>query len=314
MSVRSARVLISDDHPAHVQELHEILKDTYETSFATSGEHLLEMAQEHRPHLILLGAHKGQLKSLKACHALRADPITSETPILFVRSHDDYGGDAALFEAGASDFLNRPLQAVTVRARVRTHVRLSRAIDSLHRLSSLDGLTGVANRRTFEEELEASWRRCTRINAPVSLVLLDVDYLKDFNRAHGPEHGDECLHSIAQALLEPMNRVDDLVARFRGGAFACLLPHTDEEGAEQIAGMLLESVRDLAIPHDDSQAELIVTVSAGVATEFPAASLAHDLVTAAEAALSEAKRAGRNRLHCAIDPTEQQLSVFRKKS
>ena len=167
----------------------------------------------------------------------------------------------------------------------------------LERLSSLDGLTAVANRRRFDEALDLEWRRASRTGAPLSLVMLDLDYFKDFNDTNGHLAGDERLRQVAQALAGTLGRAGDLVARYGGEEFVVLLPGMAADDAWALAERLRQSVEALALSHNASQVSRVVTLSAGVATAFaeektsPAA-----LVAAADAALYQAKREGRNRV------------------
>jgi diguanylate cyclase (GGDEF)-like protein len=174
----------------------------------------------------------------------------------------------------------------------------------LERLSSLDGLTGVANRRRFDEVLELEWRRASRSGAPVSLVMLDLDYFKDFNDAHGHLAGDERLRLVADALSSTVGRAGDLVARYGGEEFVVLLPGTTGRDAAALAERLRAAVEALKLPHDASPTSEVATLSAGVATAFPEERASPEaLLAAADAALYRAKREGRNRV--ATAPSEQ---------
>ena len=193
--------------------------------------------------------------------------------------------------------------------RVRTHeAALERLVEErtralaeanlrLERLSSLDGLTGVANRRRFDEVLGLEWRRASRTGAPLSLVMLDLDFFKDFNDANGHLAGDEHLRQVARALAGTLGRAGDLVARFGGEEFVVLLPGMAAEDAGALAERLRQSVEALGLPHNASTVSRVVTLSVGVATALaeertsPAA-----LVAAADEALYRAKREGRNRV------------------
>jgi diguanylate cyclase (GGDEF)-like protein len=151
----------------------------------------------------------------------------------------------------------------------------------------LDGLTGIANRRRFDEALDVEWRRGVRSHAPLSLLMIDIDGFKHFNDAHGHQAGDDCLCRVGAILVESLNRAGDLVARYGGEEFAVLLPETDAEHARRVAEILRERVA-AAAP---------VTVSVGVSTIVPDLSGApFVLVSDADAALYEAKRSGRNRV------------------
>jgi diguanylate cyclase (GGDEF)-like protein len=164
---------------------------------------------------------------------------------------------------------------------------LEEANERLHRLSMLDPLTGVANRRRFDELLDIEWRRGVRSRNPLSLLMIDVDKFKPYNDAKGHQAGDECLRLVASILRENLHRAADVVSRYGGEEFAVLLPDSDGEAARRTAERLRERVAERAP----------VTISVGVATAVPYRDLAPGpLIGSADEALYEAKRAGRNRV------------------
>ena len=167
----------------------------------------------------------------------------------------------------------------------------------LQRLAYVDGLTGIANRRQFDQSLEAEWRRCRRSGKPLSLVLLDIDFFKPYNDLYGHQQGDECLKSVAKALLGGVARSHDLVARYGGEEFVCLLPECDAKGALYKAQNLVRMVQALGLAHAASPLTSVVTISAGVASQVPDGhSTPQDLLAQADANLYRAKQQGRNRV------------------
>jgi diguanylate cyclase (GGDEF)-like protein len=175
--------------------------------------------------------------------------------------------------------------------------QLEEANRTLERLSQLDGLTGVANRRRFDDALDAEWRRGCRTGAPLSLVLLDIDAFKPFNDTYGHLRGDECLRQVAAALAGALGRAGDLVARYGGEEFAALLSGVAADEAAVVAERLRANVQALRLPHGASPAAGVVTISGGVATLTPTErGDPATLVAAADQALYDAKRLGRNRV------------------
>src|SRR6185295_7253870 len=174
---------------------------------------------------------------------------------------------------------------------------LEEANQRLERLSSLDPLTGLANRRRFDEVLDVEWRRGCRSGGPISLALFDLDFFKPFNDTNGHLAGDECLRQVAQVLAGALGRAGDLVARYGGEEFVALLPGLSEPDASALAERLRAGVEGLGLAHAASTVAPVVTISGGVATTVadeqrsPAA-----LVAAADRALYQAKRGGRNRV------------------
>ncbi len=174
---------------------------------------------------------------------------------------------------------------------------LSHLNHHLVQLSQYDPLTGVPNRRYFEEELDREWRRHQRLSLPLSLIMIDIDHFKLYNDLYGHSAGDDCLRKVAQTLAVAVNRPSDLVARFGGEEFICVLPQTTYKGACAVGQRILEMIRLLDIPHKDSQVAQHVSISLGIAT-LPHPTSEHDLqdiVGAADQCLYLAKGSGRNR-------------------
>ncbi len=162
--------------------------------------------------------------------------------------------------------------------------------------ASTDGLTGIANRRSFDHALEEEWLSHQRAELPLSLVLIDADYFKEYNDAYGHLAGDDCLRMMARVVQAGINRGGDLVARYGGEEFAVILPNTSEAGASAVAKKIQESVKALEIPHPRSPVSRFITISIGTATAVPTreASLL-DFVHDADVALYQAKESGRDR-------------------
>jgi diguanylate cyclase (GGDEF)-like protein len=163
--------------------------------------------------------------------------------------------------------------------------------------SLADGLTGIANRRRFDETLEEELRRTARTDVPLSLIMLDIDFFKAYNDLYGHQRGDECLTRVAHTLAEAVHRAGDLVARYGGEEFAVILPGTDAEGALHVGELLRTRVAALEIDHGYSSTARYVTASVGVATRPPGSTAdARALIGAADRALYDAKGSGRNRV------------------
>lgn len=176
-----------------------------------------------------------------------------------------------------------------------SHEQLSCANQELSRLAHMDGLTGLANRRLFDQTLTQEWGRAARNSQCLALVMLDVDFFKRYNDYFGHQAGDECLKRVAAAMLVALHRPGDLVARYGGEEFVLVLPGTDQAGAGQVVEAVLQQVRDLAIEHLSSDVASVVTLSAGVAVMLPLQGVdPYCLVQAADQALYQAKHLGRN--------------------
>ena len=172
----------------------------------------------------------------------------------------------------------------------------------LEQLSLTDGLTGIANRRMFDQRLKKEWSESRRNGSPLSLVVLDLDHFKQFNDAHGHVAGDDCLRRVAALLRGVAQRPRDVVARFGGEEFILLLPDTDAAAALALARQCMERLAALGIPHGAPEAGPVVTASLGVGTATAAsAGEASDFIAAVDARLYAAKRGGRNRIEVLAD-------------
>jgi diguanylate cyclase (GGDEF)-like protein len=176
--------------------------------------------------------------------------------------------------------------------------KVAERTDELRRMSMKDGLTGIANRRSFDERLGGEWRRALRAGKPLSLMMIDIDQFKPYNDHYGHVDGDRCIRTVAQTLERVINRSTDLVARYGGEEFGVILPDTDADAARWLAESCLRAIADLAIPHARSGASDVISISIGLCTMVVDPSqVAETLVTRADRALYEAKRSGRNRVH-----------------
>lgn len=165
------------------------------------------------------------------------------------------------------------------------------------RLASFDGLTQIANRRRFDEHLDYQWQQMTREQAPLAVILCDIDYFKQYNDAYGHLAGDDCLRLVAQVLHSTLSRPGDLVARYGGEEFAAVLPQTNEEGAIAVAQRMQLALAQLKLRHDYSPVSPHVTVSMGVACTIPSHQRSiHNLLDEADQLLYQAKQQGKNRI------------------
>ncbi|MDR5836863.1 diguanylate cyclase domain-containing protein [Caballeronia sp. LZ034LL] len=293
---RRPKLLIADDQPLNIRVLYELLHDVCDIFMATSGSQALQICQAEAPDLILLDVVMDDLDGHEVCRRLKADPLTRDVPVIFITSQDRADDEVKALELGAVDFISKPINPVVTKARVRTHLTIKFQGDLLRASALLDGLTGVSNRRKFDEDLHADWRHCAREETSLALLMVDVDCFKRFNDHYGHMAGDACLKAIAKALAEALRRPYDKLARYGGEEFACLLPKTDLAGAQCIAQRIVDGVHALDIGHVSSDVETRVTISVGVACVRPACGSTPDmLLKAADDALYQAKRAGRAR-------------------
>ena len=288
------RLLVVDDQPINIQVMHQIFASDYQVFVATSGSQALEFCHKTPPDLILLDVVMPGMDGFEVCQTLKADLDTQDIPVIFVTAHTDAQQETRGLDVGAVDFISKPVNPAVVRARVKTQITLKQQSDLMHKLVFLDGLTGVFNRRYFDQQLAVEVARSKRNGTPLALIMLDVDFFKRFNDRYGHQAGDDCLRLIAETLKESLRRPGDLVARYGGEEFACILPDTMFSNAMDIAKELEKNVRNKGIAHADSQAAAVVTISLGVAGRRGNVSAsAADMLTLADAQLYCAKNAGR---------------------
>lgn len=294
---RRGRVLVVDDQPANIRLVHLILAKEFEVFVATSGEQALELCLKSPPDLILLDVVMPGMDGLELCRRLKQNPDTAGIPVIFVTGGTMPEEENACWTAGGADFVNKPVNPLTLRNRVHAHLQFKFHLDALRAMAFADGLTGIANRRYFDDKLVSEVRRCGRSGAPLALLMLDVDFFKAYNDRYGHQAGDACLKAIAAALRATMLRPYDLAARYGGEEFVCLLPETDMAGAAVIAERVAQAVRVLGIAHADSRVAPVVTISIGVATlRHEGGNAGTALVRRADAALYQAKQLGRNQV------------------
>jgi len=296
---RKLKILLVDDLDINLQILNLMLHHDYEIFMATSGEQAISMCGELSPDLILLDVVMPGMNGHEVCRYLKSHPITANIPIIFVTTQSNSDDESAGFEAGAVDFISKPINEKVVRARVRTHLKLKVQNEYLEAMAMIDGLTLIANRRSFDEKLDVEWRQCRRSQAPLSVVLIDIDYFKLFNDCYGHQAGDRCLQTVAMSIKSCLKRPHDLVARYGGEEFVCILPECDLIGATRIAETMCQAILELAIPHSMSRTAPFVTISAGVASNMPDENAASsELITEADKRMYKAKMQGRNRVCC----------------
>lgn len=320
-------ILIVDDSQDDLSLLEHILKeadynDLLLAKSAAEAFHLLNMNDppndnEHVD-LILMDIIMPEIDGIKACRTIKEHSHLQGIPVIMVTAVTETKELQLAFAAGAVDYVTKPFNKIELLARVRSALKLKYEMDArkahekelieltrqleaankmLERLSYMDGLTGIPNRRYFDEFIGQEWKRAMRDATPVSLILADIDHFKAFNDTYGHQAGDDCLRQIAKAFNSAVRRPGDIAARYGGEEFIVVLSGTDMAGAVSVAETIRLRVVELGIPHANSGVTDRVSMSLGVATAIPGRNTSPTaLIGNADKALYKAKDEGRNRI------------------
>jgi two-component system chemotaxis family response regulator WspR len=313
-------VLLVDDQPMIAEALRRALadEDDIDLQYCQAPNHAVVKATEINPTVILQDLVMPDIDGLTMVEYFRANPQTNQIPIIVLSTKEEPEIKSKAFSLGADDYLVKLPDRIELIARIRHHSkayihlkerneafralqesekRLAQANKALEKLSSLDGLTGIANRRRFDQELESNWHRAIRQSSSLSLILIDIDFFKLYNDHYGHQKGDDCLQQVARTLEKSATRSNDLVTRYGGEEFGVILPDTGLKGALEIAEQMRVDIEGLKIEHRYTKSSGYITISLGVSTTIPSRkSLQNSLIAAADQGLYLAKKEGRNRV------------------
>lgn len=290
-------ILIVDDAPENIRILSELLKADYRIRVVTTGEKALQVIfSQEPPDLVLLDIVLPGISGYEVCETVKASPEGHHIPVIFITSKHDETDEVKGFEMGAVDYITKPFNPVIVKARVKTQADLKRYRDQLEHITYIDILTDLPNRRKFEMALDTAWNYALRNQYPLSLLMIDVDHFKKYNDLYGHIAGDQCLKAIATALKSHLKRKVDVLCRYGGEEFVCVLPNTNEKSALILAQRLTDEVASLQLRHEASDLGF-VTISIGVAMTIPSKEGSPlSLLDHADQALYKSKALGRNRV------------------
>ncbi|UZJ59579.1 PleD family two-component system response regulator [Pseudomonas sp. KU26590] len=316
----AAMVLLVDDQAMIGEAVRRGLahEDNIDFHFCADPHQAVAQAILIKPTVILQDLVMPGLDGLTLVREYRNNPKTRDIPIIVLSTKEDPLIKSAAFAAGANDYLVKLPDNIELVARIRYHSRSymtllqrdeayralrvsqQQLLDTnlvLQRLMNSDGLTGLSNRRHFDEYLELEWRRSTREQTQISLLMIDVDYFKAYNDAFGHLEGDEALRQVAKAIRANSSRPSDLPARYGGEEFALVLPNTSPGGARLLAEKLRQTIASMNIPHVAPSQGSSLTVSIGLATVVPqVGSHSRQLIQSADQGLYAAKHNGRNQV------------------
>jgi diguanylate cyclase (GGDEF)-like protein len=310
------RILLVDDDIVVRAKISEALDlDGFEVILAKDGHAGISAYVEHHPDLVLVDAVMPLLDGFEFCEKLKDIESDRLTPILMITSLDDDDSVEKAFAAGANDYITKPVNLAILRQRVKSMVQQSQQLKSrfkiaeelqqdnqnLKILANLDSLTKLTNRRGFEQYLYQEWERMLLVGAPISMIMGDIDFFKDYNDTYGHPAGDRCLIKVGAALRNAVRRPADLAARYGGEEFVVVLPNTDALGAAYVAENIRSAVKGLHIPHKTSTVCAHVSMSLGIATMIPARGQdVNALLEASDRALYQSKAQGRDRVAIAV--------------
>ena len=316
-------ILIVDDRTENLLVLESLLeKIECNIIKATSGNEALSLMLYYEFALVLLDVQMPDIDGFETAEYIRMNSKTRYVPIIFVTAISKeqkciFKG----YEIGAVDYLFKPIEPIMLQSKVKVFLELynqkkmieeqARLLEmkvkelselqeanfKLESLSTLDGLTGIPNRRSFDDYIEMSIKSCTRLNKPISLIMADIDFFKGYNDNYGHLKGDDCLINVAKSISLSAKRPLDFVTRYGGEEFAVILPETDEEGAKIIAEIIRKNVEELEIAHKSSNVSAYVTLSLGITTKSSSIQYSkNELIEHADKALYNSKSNGRNQV------------------
>ena len=316
-------ILIVDDRTENLLVLESLLENIdCNIIKATSGNEALSLMLYYEFALVLLDVQMPDMDGFETAEYIRMNSKTRYVPIIFVTAISKeqkciFKG----YEIGAVDYLFKPIEPIMLQSKVKGFLELynqtkmieeqARLLEmkvkelselqeanfKLESLSTLDGLTGIPNRRSFDDYIEMSIKSCTRLNKPISLIMADIDFFKGYNDNYGHLKGDDCLINVAKSISLSVKRPLDFVTRYGGEEFAVILPETDEEGAKIIAEIIRKNVEELEIAHKSSDVSAYVTLSLGITTKSSSIQYSkNELIEHADKALYNSKSNGRNQV------------------
>lgn len=319
-------VLIVDDRPENLLSLKALLSDEdLNVVCANSGQEALSLLLDNDFSLVLMDVQMPEMDGFETARLMRGMKKTMNIPIIFVTAistetkHIFKG-----YEVGAVDYVYKPIDSVILKSKIKVFVELHKqkklfqlqAIELkekvneleetkkelqkvnkiLEHLSSHDSLTGIPNRRNFDEVLEREWKRALRNQEELSVLLMDIDFFKNFNDLYGHVAGDNCLRLVGKAIKKSVRRPGDFVARYGGEEFVAVLPDTDRKGAFRLAESIRENVKSLGIIHKDSQVSDTITISIGISNATPKDVFTLEtFIHEADYALYESKKNGKDK-------------------
>jgi diguanylate cyclase (GGDEF)-like protein len=292
-------LIVEDESITALDVSFELTKIGYEVcGMEDTASRAIASVQKNKPDLILMDIRLGDGgDGVEAAKQISQD---HDLPIVFLTAHSDGQTLSRALDVSPYGYIVKPFRSdelrVAIQLALSKHASDRQKEKVISQVALTDPLTGLGNRRCFDEALSQEWARASRENLLMSLIMIDIDHFKALNDTYGHAHGDKCLQAVAQALKSCCTRLGDTVCRWGGEEFAVILTKTDLSGAEKVGTELIGAVKDLGIVHVGSSSAPHVTISAGAACNLSGVDSKDMLMKQADAALYKAKKEGRNRL------------------
>src|ERR1051325_1768601 len=285
-------ILVVDDSPDKLSLLEAALcLAGYSVTTATDGDEALAAIESYQPDLVITDVMMPRMNGYELAQRIRANPLTKFIPVIMQTAAGRRAEDLRrASEVGALGYITDPTDLDLLLARTRTLLEFKAYLDVCEEAAFTDHLTGLANRRRFERQLEREVNRTLRLEHPFSLLMIDIDNFKRLNDTFGHDAGDEAIRRIGKVLREGTRGID-LAARIGGEEFAVLLVETSREGGYEVAERLRNAIKQIEIPNASN-----ITASFGVAECPSCAQTSTDILKAADNLLYQAKRIGRDRV------------------
>ncbi len=288
------KVLIVDDSAVQAAQLKIILDDEYDVIIAHTAEDGLRLASAENFSLILLDVVMPGMDGFTLLKKLQEEIITQSVPVILITSLSDVTSEQHGLILGAVDYITKPFNAIIVKARVNTHIKLYKYRRQVEQQSMTDQLTGIANRRKYEQYSAAKWPEAVRLHVPFSICMFDIDRFKVYNDTFGHPAGDKVISAVAQTAASHFQRSTDFLARYGGEEFIAILLGSNSEQIFEHLKKIRKAIESLHIPHDPSISEW-VTVSIGGVTVIPEMESSYEFyLKVADTMLYDAKKCGRN--------------------
>ncbi|MFP4460584.1 MAG: diguanylate cyclase [Thermotogota bacterium] len=265
--LKKYRILIVDDERSNRKVLSELLSDEFDVVLAKNAAQAFQRLNgEQIIDLVLLDIMLPDMDGYEILKRMKNNNDQKDIPVIFITVLDSTEDEEKAFHLGAVDFITKPFHPSIVKLRVKNQIKLIEQKQMLEEMAGIDGLTGIYNRRSFDTIYDKEWQKVIRYHEPLSLIMIDVDFFKNYNDFYGHGAGDFVLKEISKEIKYQIKRPEDMVARYGGEEFIVILPRTNKPGAMKKAEEIRKGVENLAIPHEKSDCADVVTISLGGVT------------------------------------------------